>query len=492
MPPRRSDKMEKLTEQENRLLLAIEAMKSGEYTSAAAAAKYWKVPVSTLKARIKGRESATEKRASGHIFTQMEEQSIENWLLDMVSRGAALTLPMLRDMANLLLSARKKAPSTTGINWPSQFAKRHPNLSTRLSPKHNDQKTFPEDPRVIGSWFDLLQKTIVKWGIASDDIYNFDESGYAMSVGATQTIITSAEYHGSRAFLQAGNREWVTSIECIRASGRVLPPLFVFKGAQFPQHLRSHPIFNHDGARLTMSLNGGATNRLGAWWLKHHFIPNIGTRAGKYCLLILNGHGGHLTPEFDQICEDNQIIAIYVPGSASHLLQPLDVGCFWILNARYGEGVSTLTRNGINTIDKENVIDLIANARMDAFTVSNIRYSFLTAGLVPFNAHEVLERSNVRLDSRPPRDNFSQRAVSSGSDSDPNSVWTPSNSINPPIRIQKDSTSLSSPMGNEVDSPSLFPTEATDQKITNNRDLRHESTVRRGILGTQEVKKMMW
>ena len=69
---------------------------------------------------------ATEKRPSGHIFTQIEEQSIENWLLDMDSRGAALTLPMLRDMANLLFSAREKTPSTTGINWPSQFVKRHP------------------------------------------------------------------------------------------------------------------------------------------------------------------------------------------------------------------------------------------------------------------------------------------------------------------------------------------------------------------------------
>ncbi|KAJ5982467.1 hypothetical protein N7451_012567 [Penicillium sp. IBT 35674x] len=462
-------------------------MKDGTYPSAAAAARSFKVPVSTLKARISGRESATKKRASGHIFTHAEEELIESWLLDMVSRGATFTLPMLRDMANLLLSARKKEPSTTGINWPSQFVKRHPNLSTRLPRKHNDQRALSEDPRVIESWFDLLQRTVVKWGIASDDIFNFDESGFAMGVGATRTIITSAEYHGSRAFLQAGDCEWVTSVECIRASGRVFPPLFVFKGAQFPEHLRSHPIFSQDGARLTMGLNGGTTDRLGVWWLKHHFIPNIGTRVGKYCLLILNGHGDHLTPEFDQICEDNQIIAIYVPGSASHLLQPLDVGCFWILKARYGEGVSTVTRNGVTTIDKGNFLDLIANARMGAFTASNIHNSFSTAGLVPFNAHKVLERLNVRLDSRPPREILSRRALSAGSDSDSNSVWASSNSTNPPIWMQKDSTSLSSPMGKEVDSPpSLYPTEATDQEITNKRDLRHELTTRKGISGDPE------
>ena len=145
-----------------------------------------------------GVNSATEKRPSGHIFTQIEEQSIENWLLDMDSRGAALTLPMLRDMANLLLSAREKTPSTTGINWPSQFVKRHPNLSTRFSRKYDYQRALSEDPRIIKPWFDLLQRTIETWGIASDDIFNFDESGFAIGVGGTQKIITLGEYHGKK------------------------------------------------------------------------------------------------------------------------------------------------------------------------------------------------------------------------------------------------------------------------------------------------------
>lgn len=74
MPPQRSDKKKKLTEQKGRLLLAIKAIKDGKYPSAAAAARPFEVPVSTLKARINGRESAAENRPSGHIFTQIEEQ----------------------------------------------------------------------------------------------------------------------------------------------------------------------------------------------------------------------------------------------------------------------------------------------------------------------------------------------------------------------------------------------------------------------------------
>jgi DNA invertase Pin-like site-specific DNA recombinase len=69
MPPQRSDKKKKLIEQEGRLLLAMQAIKNGKYPSAAAIARSFEISVSTLKARINRRESAAEKRPSGHIFT---------------------------------------------------------------------------------------------------------------------------------------------------------------------------------------------------------------------------------------------------------------------------------------------------------------------------------------------------------------------------------------------------------------------------------------
>lgn len=57
----------------------------------------------------------------------------------------------------------------------------------------------------------------------------FDESIFAMGVDATQNILTSAEYHGGRALLEAGNRKRVALIECIRASVSVLLLFFVFQ-----------------------------------------------------------------------------------------------------------------------------------------------------------------------------------------------------------------------------------------------------------------------
>ncbi|CDM36530.1 Probable transposable element [Penicillium roqueforti FM164] len=99
-----------------------------------------------LKVQTNGRESATEKRHNRFILTGIEEGSIEKWLLDMDSRGVALNLPMLRDMANLLLYARKTTPTTVGNHWPAEFIRRRPNLSTRLSLKYDYQRALSEDP----------------------------------------------------------------------------------------------------------------------------------------------------------------------------------------------------------------------------------------------------------------------------------------------------------------------------------------------------------
>jgi hypothetical protein len=69
-------------------------------------------------------------------------------------------------------------------------------------------------------------------------------------------------------------------------------------------------------------------------------------------LLILDGYGSHLTPAFDKACKDNDIVAIYIPPHSSHLLQPLDVGCFGPLKRAYRGLVEQKMPLGHNHIDK--------------------------------------------------------------------------------------------------------------------------------------------
>jgi hypothetical protein len=134
-------------------------------------------------------------------------------------------------MANLLLESRGITPApSVGENWVTKYVKRHPELSSRFSRRYNYERAKCEDPKIIGEWFTLVQQTIIQYGINPDDVYNFDETGFAMGLTSTARVITRSEYYGLRSLLQPGNREWVTTIKCINASGWVLPPTVIFKG----------------------------------------------------------------------------------------------------------------------------------------------------------------------------------------------------------------------------------------------------------------------
>ena len=172
---------------------------------------------------------------------------------------------------------------------------------------------------------------ILQYGIDPDDIYNFDETGFAMGLTATARVITRSEYYGRRSLLQPGNREWATAIETISASGWALPPCIILKGKVFIESW-----FDNlpDDWRIEVSPNGWTSDEIGIRWLEKLFIPStIARTKGKYRLLILDGHGSHLTPKFNEICSQNDIIPICMPAHSSHLLQPLDIGCFAVLKA---------------------------------------------------------------------------------------------------------------------------------------------------------------
>ena len=396
MPPIRTRSSRNLVEQEGRILLAIQAIQKQEIRAVRAAARAFNVPESTLRTRLKGTTNRAETRANSHKLTEIEEESLKKWILSMDSRGAPPRPSIVRRMANLLLAARGSIPSiSVGQNWVTNFVKRHPMLSSRFSRRYNYERAKCEDPKIISEWFSLVQKTILQYGIDPDDIYNFDETGFAMGLIATAKVITRREYYGRRALLQPGNREWVTAIECINSSGWALPPCVIFKGKVF---IESWFDGLPDDWRFEVSRKGWTSDEIGLRWLEKLFIPSTSSRTkGKYRLLILDGHGSHLTAEFDQICEKNDIIAICMPPHSSHLLQPLDIGCFAVLKRAYARLIELKMRARINHIDKLDFLEAYPTARIEAFKSETIKNSFAAAGLMPYNPNRVISKLDIRL-----------------------------------------------------------------------------------------------
>jgi hypothetical protein len=105
------------------------------------------------------------------------------------------------------------------MNWVISYIKRTPATQTRFSHQYNYSRAEQEDPRVLNAWFQLVGETITHYGILPDDIYNFDETVFAMGLVSTARVVTRAEYYGQRYVLQPGNREWATAVETVNALG---------------------------------------------------------------------------------------------------------------------------------------------------------------------------------------------------------------------------------------------------------------------------------
>lgn len=82
---------------------------------------------------------------------------------------------------------------------------------------------------------------------------------------------------------------------------------------------------------------------------------------------------------------------------ASHLLQPLDVGCFAVLKRAYGCLVDKQMRCGFNHIDKLDFLAAYPSARAEAYKPANIQNSFAATGIVPYSPDRVLSKLNIQL-----------------------------------------------------------------------------------------------
>jgi hypothetical protein len=114
-------------------------------------------------------------------------------------------------------------------------------------------------------------------------------------------------------------------------------------------------------------------------------------------LLILDSYKSHNSKEFKDYCRDNKIITLCMPPHSSHLLQPLNVGCFAPLKKAYGRQVEALMRSRISHVTKLEFLPAFKRAYEAAITSNNIQGGFQGAGLALFDPERVISALNVKL-----------------------------------------------------------------------------------------------
>jgi hypothetical protein len=192
---------------------------------------------------------------------------------------------------------------------------------------------------------------------------------------STGAVVTASERRGRPKMVQQGNQEWTILIQGINATGWAIPPFIIFKGRHHLSAWYKEDSLPQDWI-IAVSENGWTTNELGLQWLKHFDEHTKKRVVGTHRLLAIDGHESHNSLAFQQYCKENKIITICMPPHSSHLLQPLDVGCFAPLKKAYGRQAKDLMRNRITYITKLEFLPCFICAYNAAITPNNIQGGF--------------------------------------------------------------------------------------------------------------------
>ncbi|KAH7463353.1 hypothetical protein FOMA001_g18122 [Fusarium oxysporum f. sp. matthiolae] len=299
---------------EARTLLALQALQNDPKLSTRRAAKIYEISEPRLRRRRNGIQSRRDFIPKSRKLSDLEEQIIFQFILDLDSRGFPSRLRFVEEMANSLLADRDASP--VGKRWAHNFVKRQPELKTRLFRKYDYQRAKCEDLSIIRGWFRLVQNTIAKYGIRSDDIWNFDETGFMMGAIMAGMVVTGSERQGRPKSVQPGNREWITVIQAINAEGQSIAPFIIGAGQYHLANWYRECNLPGDWVIAT-SQNGWTNNQLGLHWLKHFDRSTTNRSTGPYRLLILDGHESHHSADFERYCEENKIITLFTDSNAS-------------------------------------------------------------------------------------------------------------------------------------------------------------------------------
>jgi hypothetical protein len=308
-----------------RLELAVTYKTQNPFTSVRNVARTFDVPPSTLGHRLKGRRDVKTYRQSRQRLTVLEEASLVKWMTQLMNWGWPPTISQLERMASHLLIC-KGDREPLGVNWYEAFLARHPNYRLKYSKALDQARKYISDPEYCRKWFDLYTSTIKEYGILPGDQYNMGEKGIAMGLIDSVKVIVS-KHEMSRYMVQPGHREWASLIECVSDDGFVVPTYMIFTGKRIMEEWAK--CFPDPQATIRVSDKGWTNNEIGVDWLRDTFDLYTKSRTtGSHRLLILDGHGSHVSLEFVEYAEQHNIVPLCFPPHSTHHLQPLDVGLF--------------------------------------------------------------------------------------------------------------------------------------------------------------------
>ncbi|MCO5552272.1 hypothetical protein L7F22_005784 [Adiantum nelumboides] len=332
-------------------------------------------------------EGRTFKKKKGPqiVFTEGEENALLQWIFAKCDSGhGASVLDVKLKVAEICQT--RHTLFSNGIpckSWWAGFRKRHPNLVFRVGESLDQSRATRFRPEIVKSLHDNLHSSYEKHKYPPSNIWNANEIGFQGSRDKGMKILARK---GAKAVynVTCDSREWMTVLCCVNAAGQAIPSYYIFNGSRIiGNYIQNCEV----GAAMAVQKKAWMTGEIFQAWLEH-FDKAITKLVGKESrhLLILDGHGSHVSLEVVEKARDWGIDLITLLAHTSHKLQPLDVSVFKSLKTHFCKErdiwhLQTLTRQA----SKTELATIAAKAIDSALTEANIKSGFKATEIWPFN-----------------------------------------------------------------------------------------------------------
>ena len=354
-------------------------------TSVYKAAKKYAVPEQTLRDRIIGKVDPENTRSGPEpVFTQEEEARLVKHILQIAAVGYGYTRAEVINIGTeyAICIQKRDREHPLSLQWFYSFLGRWPELKVRGPKTITELRAKATSRESIQQYFQELGTILDKYNLKAkpECIYNVDEKGITQN--HTPPYIVSAS-DSTPSVITSEKSCTTTILGCGNALGYQIPPYFVFAGARMRQELLEGCTPGTDG---TVSQSGWPNSEIFQTYLQEHFIRFAkGGSGDQKILLLYDGLRSHISPNLIDWAVDHNIILYVLPPHTSHILQPMDVGCFGPFSKIYSNECPKFLRTHSGSVNRYNVCSLACKAYTAALSPANLRGAFRRSGIYPFD-----------------------------------------------------------------------------------------------------------
>lgn len=276
------------------------------------------------------------------------------------------------------------------LQWYANFMSRWPDLKVLKPRGLQIQRAKATSIDNVNRYFVELEAILKKYDLMDkpERIYNVDEKGISTTHKPPSVVCETGTKPPS---VTSGSRTNVTVLGCGNALGNQVPPYFIFPGVRMRSELLEGKTVGADG---TVTQSGWSNAEVFQEYLRSHLLKYLPDRSPECpVLLMYDGHKSHISVSLIDWAKQENIILFILPAHTSHVLQPMDIGCFGPFESIYNAVAHKYMRENCGaSITRNNICPIACKAYSKALSPDNLQNSFKKAGIYPFNP-KVVEAS---------------------------------------------------------------------------------------------------